>query len=127
MIQICYGATYFQYTVVSSSRQTEFFHGVLQQVPGFRAEFAVFADEGLGHAGIAGDPWDIFESLELLVAAWFDASPHGSRAFPECGGPKFLHSQSGGLDVDVDAIEQGTAYPCPGAMDLGHGAAALPG
>ena len=78
--------------------------------------------------------WALQAILGIFSKRWSCLLRHGSMRAPMAAelSPDAVDRSSsirraGGLDVDVDAVEQGAAYPCPVALDLGDGAAALPG
>ena len=67
------------------------------------------------------------ESRELFFSARLDAASHVGRGLPKLGGTQFLHPEGGGLDVQIDAIQQGTAYSGSIALHLRYGTTTFPG
>jgi hypothetical protein len=99
-------------------------HRLLEQIAEGGIELAIFLDLRLRHAGV-GDGAGAGETRELADARGLDAFADRGGRFAGFVGAQLGERQRGGLDMEIDPVEQGPADPGPVALDLRGRAAAL--
>lgn len=122
--EISDGAGYFNDPIVSAGGEGELLHRLLEQVAQFRLERAELFQLSGGHSRIGGDTGAL-EALALALPGEFHAGPNGRGIFPRLIVAQFGDRERGGLDVQIDAVEQWTADAGAVALDLGGGTAAF--
>jgi hypothetical protein len=106
------GAGDFQDAVVGAGGQRELLHRLLEHFPERGVERDMGADLRVAHAGV-GRELRPGEAGELAFAGGLYPRTYDRRTFARCVVLQLADGKRGGLDVDVDAVEQRAADPRP--------------
>ena len=118
MSQIRDGPGHLQDPVVPSGTEIQFVHRVPQESMPPLVEAAVFADLGMVHPCVAGDLSESTEALGLNRTSLEDPLPHLEGRLGRRGIDEIPVFHRGSLDMQVDAVEQGSGDFSPVALDL---------
>lgn len=105
--EVCNGPGYFKDPVIGAGAEPQAFNGTFQELLPFPLQGAKLLDvpglhEGIGIDGFLGEP------LPLDLPGLDDPVPDGGRAFHGLSGLKVLVAHGRDLDVQVDAIQNGS-------------------
>ena len=124
MIQVGDGPGDFENAVVGAGGKCKFLHGVLELLAKRCVEGAVFTDVGLLHAAVATLGGMVVEAPELDRTCCGATGADWGRGFARLGGTQLFDAESGCLNVNIDAVDEGAADAGAVALDLGEGATA---
>ena len=119
------GAGDFEDAVVGAGGEVHVVHGVLKVGAAFGVELAMgFHLPGV-HGAVDVDAGVFGEALGLDGAGLFDAGADGGGRFALFGGGEGFVVDEGDFDMEVDAVEEGTADALAVFLDEGRAAAAF--
>ena len=121
--EIGYRPRHFKDAVVSTTAEVELRNRRFEQIFRFAVHLAELLNRLRPHPGVAAYPRPL-HAAELLLARLHDAPPYSSGRFARALAHQLFRRETRHLDVDVDAVEEGTTYLRQVASDLGRGAGA---
>ena len=118
------GAGDLEDAVIGAGREVELLHCLLQQIAEGGVERTMVADQGMRHPGVGGD-FRVREANLLAFAGGLHPGAHDRGELALLLGAQIAHRYRGGLNVQIDPVEQRTAHPRPVTLDLRGRAAAF--
>ena len=118
-VEVGYGASHFENSVVSACRHVEARHGVAEQLESFGVGFGVLVEEFRRHLGIAMHVFDVLISLGLYLSSGDYALANIFARFGGHGRRHLVEFDWRHFDLQVDAVEKRSADAIDVAL---HGA-----
>lgn len=110
VFEVSNGACHFQYTVVGAGRKIETVHCIFQQCETFIIRAGIKGEQFTGHLCIAVNSGKICIPVFLDLSRLYHAFAYHSAGLARSCIGHLLKRNGHNLDLQVDAVEQGTGY-----------------